>query len=63
MTEPSYCCNTCYEKSVARDMFADMFGRRMILCPTCGNKRCPKATDHGNTCTNSNEPGQVGSNY
>ena len=21
---------------------------RMIVCPTCGNKRCPHATDHGN---------------
>lgn len=36
---------------------------RMILCPTCGNKRCPKATNHNNPCTNSNEPGQPGSRY
>lgn len=36
---------------------------RMILCPVCGNKRCPKATDHRNACTGSNEPGQPGSNY
>jgi hypothetical protein len=36
---------------------------RMILCPTCGNKRCPKATDHEMTCTGSNEPGQEGSVY
>lgn len=35
----------------------------MILCPTCGNKRCPHATDHDLTCTNSNEPGQKGSVY
>lgn len=35
----------------------------MRLCPICGNKRCPKATDHNNECTNSNEPGQVGSIY
>lgn len=35
----------------------------MILCPTCGHKRCPKATFHGNVCTNSNEPGQSGSSY
>lgn len=33
----------------------------MILCPTCGNKRCPHASDHRNACTNSNEPGQLGS--
>jgi hypothetical protein len=35
----------------------------MIVCPICGNKRCPKAADHRNECTNSNEPGQVGSLY
>lgn len=34
---------------------------RMVLCPECGNKRCPKANDHRNACTNSNEPGQPGS--
>lgn len=33
----------------------------MILCPECGNKRCPKASDHDLACTNSNEPGQAGS--
>jgi hypothetical protein len=36
---------------------------RMILCPECGNKRCPKATNHELACTNSNEPGQSGSRY
>jgi len=36
---------------------------RMIICPTCGNKRCPKATDHNNQCTGSNDPGQPGSRY
>lgn len=36
---------------------------RMVLCPTCGNKRCPHANDHRNTCTFSNEPGQPGSSY
>lgn len=35
----------------------------MILCPDCGNKRCPKASDHGLACTGSNEPGQPGSVY
>ena len=35
----------------------------MRLCPSCGNKRCPKATDHRNECTNSNEPNQEGSIY
>lgn len=36
---------------------------RMILCPKCGNKRCPHASDHRLECTGSNEPGQEGSVY
>lgn len=35
----------------------------MIVCSVCGNKRCPKATFHGNECTGSNEPNQPGSSY
>lgn len=35
----------------------------MIVCPTCGNKRCPKATHHSHACTASNAPGQPGSSY
>lgn len=35
----------------------------MIVCPTCGNKRCPKASYHELACTDSNEPGQAGSVY
>lgn len=34
-----------------------------ILCPDCGNKRCPKAIHHDHACTRSNEPGQEGSRY
>lgn len=36
---------------------------QMFLCPRCGNKRCPHATDHREACTGSNEPGQMGSQY
>ncbi len=36
---------------------------RMIVCSECGNKRCPKANDHRNKCTNSNATGQAGSAY
>ncbi len=39
------------------------FRVRMILCKECGNKRCPKASDHRLICTGSNEPGQPGSVY
>ena len=35
----------------------------MIVCHECGNKRCPKASDHELQCTKSNEPGQPGSAY
>lgn len=34
-----------------------------IVCQTCGNKRCPHATNHRHACTGSNEPGQPGSIY
>lgn len=36
---------------------------RLNVCPICGNKRCPKGTDHDRDCTGSNEPGQSGSRY
>jgi len=36
---------------------------KMILCPECGNKRCPKASNHRLQCTGRNEPGQAGSIY
>jgi hypothetical protein len=36
---------------------------RMVLCPDCGNKRCPRATSHENACTGSNEVGQKGSSW
>lgn len=35
----------------------------MVVCTNCGNKRCPHATDHRLGCTNSNDPGQLGSRY
>lgn len=50
-------CYTCWR---ARNPTAF---RHMILCPSCGNKRCPHATDHTYACTGSNEPGQPGSAY
>ena len=56
----------CWCYNCLKDMTEDGWPiplTRMILCPDCGNKRCPKATDHNNACTNSNEPGQPGSRY
>jgi hypothetical protein len=37
--------------------------RPFIVCPDCGNKRCPRASHHNHACTGSNEPGQMGSVY
>lgn len=49
----------CHKCIKARGHFA----AHMVLCPTCGNKRCPHASDHELACTNSNESGQAGSVY
>ena len=58
-------CITCTNRD-AKDY--ERFTERMlmptfIVCPDCGNKRCPRATFHGYDCTRSNEPGQPGSIY
>ncbi|WP_258315843.1 hypothetical protein [Klebsiella variicola] len=52
---PDCWCRTC-RPVVLNDM-------RFVVCPDCGNKRCPRANDHRNACTVSNEPGQEGSAY
>ena len=49
-------CHKCYDR-------VGIAPRHMILCNKCGNKRCPRASDHSLECTNSNEPGQPGSIY
>lgn len=53
------CCHRCEEHAAKHPFWL----ARMIWCGTCGNKRCPKATDHRLVCTGSNEPGQPGSVY
>lgn len=35
----------------------------MVVCRTCGNKRCPRATNSELPCSGSNESGQPGSRY
>ncbi|WP_324661149.1 hypothetical protein [Enterobacter bugandensis] len=52
---PDCSCRTCRPVTMT-----DM---RFVVCPECGNKRCPHANDHRNACTGSNEPGQEGSAY
>ena len=59
MTTPSTCwCTTCRPPDPA-----DPSSMRLALCPSCGNKRCPRAHNHTLACTNSNAPGQPGSSW
>jgi hypothetical protein len=62
-------CHYCHTewRNVMDDLDPDGWMTRfrafMILCDTCGAKRCPRATYHGHECTHSNEPGQPLSVY
>lgn len=53
-SKPGCECSSCVPHSAMM---------RMVICPTCGNKRCPHATHHDQSCSGSNEPGQWGSSY
>jgi hypothetical protein len=54
--QPAECwCTTCRPITMS-----DM---RFVVCPDCGNKRCPRAHNHALACTSSNEPGQAGSTW
>ncbi|HNC58753.1 MAG TPA: hypothetical protein PLP33_25220 [Leptospiraceae bacterium] len=63
------CCRKCWSEDTG--LYASSLGTALInplgmpfmVCKTCGNKRCPKATDCALECTNSNESGQEGSIY
>ena len=69
--QPPGCgCFRCTAARVAADPNPEMLIpgvpvalHRMFLCGVCGNKRCPKSDDHRNSCTASNDPGQLGSRY
>ncbi|ENR4994241.1 hypothetical protein ACEVQL_002251 [Enterobacter roggenkampii] len=50
----------CWFRTCRPVTFADS---HFVVCPECGNKRCPHANDHRHACTGSNEPGQEGSAY
>lgn len=47
-----YDCNQCRSDAKAIATY-------MILCPDCGNKRCPQAKNHKYKCTSSNAAGQI----
>lgn len=64
--EPAACeCHRCIKENDLRDPGGrlPLSMVKMILCPQCGNKRCPKASDHRLACTGSNDSGQPGSVY
>lgn len=63
MTVLNCYCHKCVTERDERIAGLPYAVSRMILCPKCGNKRCPHATDHRLACTESNEPGQKGSVY
>ena len=54
-------CHACLVGVMENNM--PVTSQRMIVCSDCGNKRCPKASNHRYQCTNSNEPNQHGSIY
>lgn len=61
-------CHHCTKARTSLERGPEMLGQplammRMFLCETCGNKRCPGASDHRNACSDSNEPGQPDSLY
>ena len=57
------CDNAIADALEANGDFLAAMQRPFIVCPDCGNKRCPRATHHDHACTGSNEMGQPGSVY
>lgn len=63
-TADCFRCEAEHKASLPQDTpLIELLYRDFIVCPRCGNKRCPRATYHGNVCTRSNESGQHGSDY
>ena len=58
-----WCFNERCRAAYARNPAGRLPASLMILCPDCGNKRCPRASHHDHTCTRSNASGQAGSVY
>ncbi len=56
-------CYKCQDTLIDPHSMLPLTMTKFIVCPDCGNKRCPKSTDHTLDCTDSNEPGQKGSRY
>lgn len=56
-------CRRCLADKVDPRTGLPVLLSQMVVCLTCGNKRCPHATSHTRPCTGSNAPGQLGSDY
>lgn len=63
MTEYKCWCYDCLDNLLDPITMLPVTTHTFIVCPNCGNKRCPKATNHNLECTGSNDPGQPGSRY
>lgn len=63
--DPFACwCGTCESVIVDEyDRHDQWYSGGFIVCPVCGNKRCPRATHHDHACSGSNSPGQPGSDF
>lgn len=59
----SPCCRRCAQTEKDEQFGLHLMATVMVVCPHCGNKRCPRATSHENKCSGSNLPGQKGSDY
>lgn len=64
---PLFDCGRCeqvyWHKQERKKTSFSFHPMQFIVCPLCGNKRCPMATDHRLTCTRSNAPNQPGSDH
>lgn len=65
INDPACWCRTCETAALAhlKNGPFHFAARNFIVCPKCGNKRCPRANHHDNACTGSNELGQPGSEW
>ncbi len=56
-------CRNAYADTLTGMEKFRFHGSQMVVCPDCGNKRCPRANFHENACTGSNAVGQPGSSW
>jgi len=52
----SSACEKCQESYRTKMPDGKWYMRVMATCSICGNKRCPRAYDHNDRCSGSNDP-------